>query len=146
MPACQAALCLDMQRATGRGGGGGGADYTMCNPQQQNAVFVLRRGDFWHTASLPPSLFRRLTLSPYLNYPSIAFTTDDIVVFNLLTFFPGLIELLVQESSDDIKVTVVSRGGQAKSQIRRFLGLFLYGKSAKFLGVPVRKSQIRKFL
>jgi hypothetical protein len=93
------------ERATGRGGGwggegGGGADYTMCNPQQQNAVFVLRRGDFWHTASLPPSLFRRLTLSPYLNYPSNASITDEMVFFNLLTFFPGLIELLVQESSD----------------------------------------------
>ncbi len=44
------------------------------------------------------------------------------------------------------------RGGQAiflksfpKSRIRKFLGSFLYRKSANFLGVPVRKSQIRNF-
>jgi hypothetical protein len=33
-----------------------------------------------------------------------------------------------------------------KPQIHKFLGSFLYRKSANFLGVPVRKSQIRKFL
>ncbi len=33
-----------------------------------------------------------------------------------------------------------------KSQIRKFLGSFRYRKSANFLDVPVRKSQIRKLL
>jgi hypothetical protein len=33
-----------------------------------------------------------------------------------------------------------------KSQIRKFWGSFRYRKSEIFLGVPVRKSQIRKFL
>ncbi len=44
------------------------------------------------------------------------------------------------------------RGGQAnfflvfKSEIRKLRGSFRYRKSANFLGVPVSKSQIRKFL
>jgi hypothetical protein len=33
-----------------------------------------------------------------------------------------------------------------KSQIYKFLGSFCNQESANFLGVPVRKSQIRKFL
>jgi hypothetical protein len=35
---------------------------------------------------------------------------------------------------------------ECQSQIRKFLDSFRYRKSATFLGMPVRKPQIRKFL
>jgi hypothetical protein len=56
------------------------------------------------------------------------------------------VAVFILENESDFSFPAFETFFVRKWQIRKFLGSFRYHKSANFLGVPVRKSQIRKFL
>ncbi len=58
----------------------------------------------------------------------------------------GLLHRAIKQHSAIVQIWLINQSWASKAQIRTIWGIFRYRKSANFLGNPVRKSQICKFL